>query len=98
MGTLSFTVKKKNLARDCNRCHHIESPAAGTLFHRQRFGIRKAFMISFEIECIYQRFVSLTDIKTIWDKKDNSLDVYAQNQDGNAKQRKVSYERKCPGR
>lgn len=44
-----FTVRKKNLARDCNRCHHIESPTAGTLFHRVRFGIRKAFGIVFEM-------------------------------------------------
>jgi len=44
-----FTVRKKNLARDCNRCHHIESPTAGTMFHRVRFGVRKAFMITFEM-------------------------------------------------
>ena len=44
-----FTVRKKNLARDCNRCHHIESPTAGTLFHRVRFGVRKAFGIVFEM-------------------------------------------------
>jgi len=44
-----FTVRKKNLARDCNRCHHVESPTAGTLFHRVRFGIRKAFGIVFEM-------------------------------------------------
>lgn len=43
------TIRKKNLARDCNRCHHIESPTANTLFHRVRFGIRKAFTIVFEM-------------------------------------------------
>ena len=43
------TVRKKNLARDCNRCHHIESPTANTLFHRIRFGLQKAFMIVFEM-------------------------------------------------
>ena len=48
-GHVKFTVRKKNLARDCNRCHHIESPTAGTMFHRLRFGIRKAFMITFEM-------------------------------------------------
>ena len=48
-GHTKFTVRKKNLARDCNRCHHIESPTAGTMFHRVRFGIRKAFMITFEM-------------------------------------------------
>jgi transposase-like protein len=44
-----YTIRKKNLARDCNRCHHIESPTANTLFHRVRFGIRKAFTIVFEM-------------------------------------------------
>lgn len=48
-GHTKFTIRKKNLARDCNRCHHIESPTAGTMFHRVRFGIRKAFMIAFEM-------------------------------------------------
>jgi len=44
-----FTVRKKNLARDCNSCHHIESPTAGTLFHKLRFGLRKAFFMVFEL-------------------------------------------------
>ncbi len=48
-GHTKYTVRKKNLARDCNKCHHIESPTANTLFHRLRFGIRKAFMIVFEM-------------------------------------------------
>ena len=48
-GHIKFTVRKKNLARDCNRCHHVESPTAGTLFHRVRFGVRKAFGIVFEM-------------------------------------------------
>jgi len=43
-----FTIRKKNLARDCNRCHHIESPTAHTLFHKLRFGLRKAFFMVFE--------------------------------------------------
>lgn len=44
-----FTIRKANLARDCNRCHHIESPTAGTMFHKVKFGIRKAFTIVFEM-------------------------------------------------
>lgn len=48
-GHTKYTVRKKNLARDCNRCHHVDSPTANTLFHRVRFGIRKAFMIAFEM-------------------------------------------------
>lgn len=42
------TTRKKNLARDCNKCHHIESPTADTLFHKLRFGLRKAFFMVFE--------------------------------------------------
>lgn len=48
-GHKKFTVRKANYARDCNMCHHIESPTANTLFHRVRFGIRKAFTIVFEM-------------------------------------------------
>jgi len=43
------TILKKNFARDCNLCHHIESPTANTLFHKVKFGIRKAFTIVFEM-------------------------------------------------
>ncbi len=46
---MKFTIRKVNLARDCNRCHHIESPTAGTMFHKVKFGIRKAFTIVFEM-------------------------------------------------
>lgn len=45
------TVRKANYARDCNLCHHIESPTANTLFHKVKFGIRKAFTIVFEMSC-----------------------------------------------
>lgn len=48
-GHPKFTIRKKNLARDCNMCHHIESPTAGTMFHKLRFGMRKAFGITFEM-------------------------------------------------
>jgi transposase-like protein len=48
-GYTKFTVRKANFARDCNRCHHIESPTAGTIFHKLRFGLRKAFGIIFEM-------------------------------------------------
>ena len=44
-----YTIRKKNHARDCNLCHHIDSPTANTLFHKVKFGIRKAFTIVFEM-------------------------------------------------
>jgi transposase-like protein len=43
------TIRKKNLARDCNKCHHIESPTAGTMFHKVKLGLRNAFYIAFEM-------------------------------------------------
>ncbi len=44
-----YTIRKKNYARDCNLCHHIDSPTANTLFHKVKFGVRKAFTIVFEM-------------------------------------------------
>lgn len=48
-GHTKFTVRSKNRARDCNKCHHVESPTAGTLFHGIKFGTLKAFNIVFEM-------------------------------------------------
>jgi len=36
-------------SRCCTRCKTIESPTSNTLFHKVKFGIRKAFMIAFEL-------------------------------------------------
>lgn len=33
----------------CYRCQHVESPTAGTLFHKVKFGLHKAFCIAFEM-------------------------------------------------
>lgn len=48
-GHTKFTVRRANFGRDCNSCHHIESPTSRTLFHKVKFGIRKAFIIAFEM-------------------------------------------------
>jgi len=40
---------RKNGDRTCNRCSDIESPTAGTLFHKVKFGLRNAFPICFEM-------------------------------------------------
>lgn len=40
---------RQNHSRTCNICSHTESATAGTLFHRVRFGVRKAFHICFEM-------------------------------------------------
>ena len=40
---------RADLARQCNICGHIESTTANTLFHKVKFGVRKAFFICFEM-------------------------------------------------
>lgn len=40
---------RKDFSRTCNICSDTESPSAGTLFHRVKFGLRKAFFICFEM-------------------------------------------------
>jgi hypothetical protein len=53
-----FTCKKCGHTSGCKKsghtyhfykCDHVESATAGTLFHRCRFGLRKAFHIVFEM-------------------------------------------------
>lgn len=40
---------RKDFKRQCNICSHQESPTANTLFHKVKFGVRKAFFICFEM-------------------------------------------------
>lgn len=40
---------RKDYSRCCTRCKTIESTTSGTLFHKVKFGIRKAFLIAFEM-------------------------------------------------
>lgn len=40
---------RSDFSRTCNKCSHIESATANTLFHKVKFGIRKAFFICFEM-------------------------------------------------
>lgn len=40
---------RKDYSRTCNICSHQESATANTLFHKVKFGIRKAFFIVFEM-------------------------------------------------
>lgn len=40
---------RSNHSRTCNKCSHTESSTANTLFHKVKFGIRKAFFICFEM-------------------------------------------------
>lgn len=40
---------RKDHSRTCNKCSHTESATANTLFHKVKFGVRKAFFICFEM-------------------------------------------------
>lgn len=40
---------RKDFSRTCNICGHTESAMANTLFHKVKFGVRKAFFICFEM-------------------------------------------------
>lgn len=40
---------RKDFSRTCNICSDTESPTAGTLFHKVKFGLRKAFFICLEM-------------------------------------------------
>lgn len=40
---------RSNHSRTCNKCSHTESVTANTLFHKVKFGLRKAFFICFEM-------------------------------------------------
>lgn len=40
---------RKDYSRTCNQCSHTESSTANTLFHKVKFGVRKAFFICFEM-------------------------------------------------
>lgn len=47
-GHHKFT-KRNNSTRTCNYCRHNESPTAHTTFHKVKFGLKKAFFITFEM-------------------------------------------------
>src|SRR5690606_3752195 len=47
-GHKKFQIRK-DLSRICNICSAIESSSANTLFHKVKFGLRKAFFICFEM-------------------------------------------------
>ena len=40
---------RKDHSRTCNNCSHTESASSNTLFHKVKFGLRKAFFIIFEM-------------------------------------------------
>ena len=41
--------KKRPYDRQCTKCHHISSPTSGTLFHKIKFSLLKAFWIIYYV-------------------------------------------------
>lgn len=50
-GHNKFVHVKKHYGRECTKCRYVESATAGTLFHKVKFGLQKAFCIMFEMSC-----------------------------------------------
>lgn len=50
-GNAKYFSVSKHCSRECTKCKYIESATANTLFHKVKFGLRKAFMIVFEMSC-----------------------------------------------
>ena len=46
---------RKDYSRTCNICGDTESSTANTLFHKVKFGLRKAFFICFEMSTSTKR-------------------------------------------
>lgn len=46
-----FIQFEKHFIRECTKCRYKESATCGTLFHKVKFGIQKAFCIVFEMSC-----------------------------------------------
>lgn len=40
---------RRDYSRTCNKCSHTETASSNTLFHKVKFGLRKAFFIAFEM-------------------------------------------------
>ncbi len=47
--TACWMKKGDPYVRVCKSCRHINSSTANTLFHKVKFGLRKAFLILFEM-------------------------------------------------
>ena len=48
--------QRADYSRTCNKCRHTESVTANTLFHKVKFGLRKAFCICFEMSTTTKSF------------------------------------------
>lgn len=54
-----YVFFQKHYTRECTKCRYKESATAGTLFHKVKFGIQKAFCIAFEMTCTSKSLSSI---------------------------------------
>ena len=68
---------RKDFSRTCNKCSHTETASANTLFHKVKFGLRKAFFICFEMSTTTQKPFSKIYGGSFQCNRKNSKIVYA---------------------
>jgi hypothetical protein len=47
-GNTKYCNRDREFSHQCTKCHHIASPTSGTLFHKVKFSLLKAFYIVYE--------------------------------------------------
>ena len=68
---------RKDFSRTCNKCSYTESATADTLFHRVRFGLRKAFFICFEMATSTKSLSATQMGGSLWRDRENCSFIYA---------------------
>lgn len=64
-GHNAFWEGPKPFYKVCKSCRHAESPTANTLFHKVKFGLRKAFIICFQMTCTTKSMSSVQMAKMV---------------------------------
>ena len=58
--------ERKDFSRTCNICSDTESTTANTLFHKVKFGLRKAFYICFEMSTSTKSLSASANCSSFW--------------------------------
>ena len=67
--------ERKNHSRTCNLCSDTESPMANTLFHKVKFGLRKAFFMCFEMSTT-TKSLSATQMSVRFGVRENTARLF----------------------
>ena len=77
---------RKNHTRTCNKCSHTQSATNNTLFHKVKFGLRKAFFICFEMATT-TKGRSAIHCCAVWNNGEYRWIIYAQSKRSNETER-----------